>query len=265
MAIKQIQCRQKYNISYEIIGQGKEDILFLHGWGANKEIMKKVFQAHLPDLRQIYVDLPGFGESDLNHPLNTKKYANIINTFLQDINSKPKIMVGHSFGGKIAALLEPEILVLLSSAGILAKKRLWVRIKILIFKFFKMLGFGRLYRLFATKDVAGMSVWMYETLKNVVNEDFSDIFAKQKGLALVFWGQSDKTTPLQCGEKIAYLIKNSKFYPLIGDHFFFVLHGKMISEEIMKTLEFKGENLKNLDDDLDDEEVHYIDGTAMQE
>ena len=33
----------KYSISYEIVGRG-EEILFLHGWGAKKEVMKKNFQ-----------------------------------------------------------------------------------------------------------------------------------------------------------------------------------------------------------------------------
>lgn len=222
----------KYTISYEIIGRG-EEIVFLHGWGAKKEVMKKAFGEHLKNFRQVYIDLPGFGASTIKSPLNTKDYAKIISAFLKDIGSQPLCIVGHSFGGKVGALLEPRVLVLLSSAGIPNKKRLSVRMKIAIFKFLKLFGFGHLYRLFASKDVAGMSAVMYETLKNVVNEDFSSVFRDCCSQALVFWGEDDKTTPLANGKKISELLRNCKdFVPLSGDHFFFLTHGKIISEQI---------------------------------
>lgn len=235
MPIKKIRYKQDYEISYEIVEfDGKVDIVFLHGWGARKEGLIKTFSKHLSGFRQIYIDLPGFGNSPLNHALTTQNYANIIKEFLKALESEPKIIVGHSFGGKVAALLKPELLVLLSSAGIQSKKRLSVVLRILIFKFFKMLGFGKFYRLFATKDVEGMPYYMYETLKNVVNEDYSDIFAKIKSRALIFWGEDDKTTPLKSGEKINRLIKNSELFALSGDHFFFLLHGKFISTVISR-------------------------------
>ena len=225
----------KYDVSYEIIGSGKE-ILFLHGWGAKKEIMKKAFAAYLGDFKQIYVDLAGFGASSIKHPLNTKNYAGIMREFLASIGANPPCVVGHSFGGKVATLLEPKILVLLSTAGILNKKSFSVRAKIMIFKFFKMLGFGHLYRLFATKDVAGMSATMYETLKNVVNEDFKNIFRRCKSRTLIFWGEDDKATPVNNGKIISEIMPDCvDFDPLSGDHFFFLTHGELIANK-MKAL-----------------------------
>lgn len=225
----------KYSVSYEIIGSGTE-ILFLHGWGAKKEIMKKAFSAYLDGFKQIYVDLAGFGASSIKHPLNTKNYAGIMREFLASIGANPPCVVGHSFGGKVATLLEPKILVLLSTAGILNKKSFSVRAKIMIFKFFKMLGFGHLYRLFATKDVAGMSATMYETLKNVVNEDFSSIFRRCKSKTLIFWGKDDKATPVNNGKIISEIMPDCvDFDPLNGDHFFFLTHGELISNR-MKAL-----------------------------
>ena len=73
---------------------------------------------------------------------------------------------------------------------------------------------------------------MYETFKNVVDEDFESEFAKSKSRALCFWGIDDTATPLYTGEKIAGLIKDSKFYPLKGDHFFFLQHAQFIANEI---------------------------------
>ncbi|PSM52750.1 alpha/beta hydrolase family protein [Campylobacter blaseri] len=242
MAIREIKYHGKnYKISYEIINNQFSDyILIIHGWGANKEIMVKAFSKHFKNIKQVYIDLPGFGKSNIHVPLNTKEYKNIVENFINSLKTKPKIIMGHSFGGKVATLLNPENLVLLSTAGIVEKKSIIVRLKIAIFKVFKALGFGKLYTLFATKDVAGMDRVMYETLKNVVNEDFKNIFAKHSGNTLIFWGESDKAVSLKSGELIHRLIKKSQFYPLSGDHFFFLLHAKFIVDKI-------GENIKNID------------------
>jgi alpha/beta hydrolase family protein len=145
--------------------------------------------------------------------------------------------MGHSFGGKIAALLAPRNLILLSSAGIIEPKPFVVRAKIAIFKILKRLGLAGLWRAFASKDAAGMSKTMYETLKNVVNEDFRDIFsALSPQNALIFWGKDDRATSLKSGELIHSLIRNSKFYPLAGDHFFFLQSADFIGEQIEKEL-----------------------------
>lgn len=230
MAVKEVKYGGKiYRISYETINPANKDVaLFLHGWGANKEIMKKAFGAYFKDFRHVYVDMPGFGASSMHGALATKDYAKIMKSFLDELGANPKIIFGHSFGGKVATLLNPQYLALLSSAGIVAKKPLWVRFKIALFKFLKLFGLGFLYKFFATKDVKGMSKTMYETLKNVVDEDFSSKFADFGGKAFIFWGEEDKATPLKSGERVSRLIKNSEFHALKGDHFFFLLHARYI-------------------------------------
>ena len=255
MAVKEIKYGGKiYRISYETVNPANKDIaLFLHGWGANKEIMKKAFGAYFKDLRHVYVDMPGFGASSMHGALATKDYAKIIKSFLDELGVKPKIIFGHSFGGKVATMLNPEYLALLSSAGIVAKKPLWVRFKIALFKFLKLFGLGFLYKFFATKDVKGMSKTMYETLKNVVDEDFSSKFADFGGKAFIFWGEEDKATPLKSGERVSRLIKNSEFHALKGDHFFFLLHARYIDGVVNAGL-----NLTDLDDENGIESVKVI-------
>ncbi len=213
----------EYDISYEIINPTcKNSMLFLHGWGSNKNIMKQSFEAYFKEYKLIFLDLPGFGSSSIKKPLITKDYAEIVSIFLNSLNLNPDIIFGHSYGGKVATLLNPKKLVLLSSAGIVVEKSFKVKAKIKLFKTLKSLGFGKFYKLFASKDVAGMSEIMYQTLKNVVDERFDDIFSSFIGDAIIFWGKDDTATPLKSGEKIHSLIKNSKFYPLDGDHFFFL-------------------------------------------
>ena len=255
MAVKEIKYGGKiYRISYETINPANKDVaLFLHGWGANKEIMKKAFGAYFKDLRHVYVDMPGFGASSMHGALATKDYAKIMKSFLDELGANPKIIFGHSFGGKVATLLNPQYLALLSSAGIVAKKPLWVRFKIALFKFLKLFGLGFLYKFFATKDVKGMSKTMYETLKNVVDEDFSSKFADFGGKAFIFWGEEDKATPLKSGERVSRLIKNSEFHALKGDHFFFLLHARYIDGVVNAGL-----NLTDLDDESGIESVKIL-------
>jgi alpha/beta hydrolase family protein len=255
MAVKEVKYGGKiYRISYETINPANKDVaLFLHGWGANKEIMKKAFGAYFKDFRHVYVDMPGFGASSMHGALATKDYAKIMKSFLDELGANPKIIFGHSFGGKVATLLNPQYLALLSSAGIVAKKPLWVRFKIALFKFLKLFGLGFLYKFFATKDVKGMSKTMYETLKNVVDEDFSSKFADFGGKAFIFWGEEDKATPLKSGERVSRLIKNSEFHALKGDHFFFLLHARYIDGVVNAGL-----NWTDLDDESGIESVKIL-------
>ena len=234
MASKEITYKeQPFQLSYELVNPAQEQVLLvLHGWGSNKEIMKQAFAKTLPEYKHIYLDMPGFGKSTNEMILTTEDYANIVKLFLDELGVRATIAMGHSFGGKVSTLLDTPCLVLLSSAGVVTVKPWSVKIKIATFKLLKPLGMKKIRELFVAPDAQGMSHEMYETFKNVVDEDFEASFAKSKSKALCFWGKEDTATPLYTGEKIAGLIENSKFYPLDGDHFFFLAHKDFIAQTI---------------------------------
>ena len=221
MALRKINVEGKeFEIYYDIINPAnKKNIIFLHGWGSNKEIMK-VFKDDFKDLRHIYIDMPGFGKSPNPYVLTTKDYAKIIDEFLKELNIKKDIIVGHSFGGKVATLLQPELLVLLASAGIIMPKPFSVRIKIKTYKFLKNMGLSKFRKFFVSSDVNGMSENMYETFKNVVDEDFSDVFANYKGKVLIFGGIKDTAVPPEAIKKQGELFKKEVLL-LNGNHYFF--------------------------------------------
>lgn len=238
MAVKEINYKnQAFKMSYEMVNPSQNEvILILHGWGSNKEIMKQAFGKELGDYKHIYLDMPGFGASSNEMILTTNDYAQIVMLFLETLNAEPLLTMGHSFGGKVATLLNTEYLALLSSAGIVTEKPWSIKVKIATFKLLKPLGFKKIRELFVAPDAQGMSHEMYETFKNVVDEDFQKEFAKSQSKALCFWGIEDTATPLYTGEKISELIENSKLYPLEGDHFFFLKHAEFISTEVEKVL-----------------------------
>ena len=239
MALKAIEYDSvRYEISYDMQNlEKKRDFIVLHGWGSDKEIMKRAFGRFLPTFRHLYIDLPGFGKSGTQKALTTKEYAAILERFFQVANVKKDIVLGHSFGGKVATLLRPKLLVLLSSAGIVEKKPLSVKAKIALYKMLKPFGGERVRKFFVAKDAKRMPKHMYETFKNVVNEDFTPHFSAYEGEALIFWGREDRATSLKSGEKIASLIEKSRWYPLQGDHYFFLQSSHFIAKKIEEVYE----------------------------
>lgn len=226
-----------YNISYEILNpSAQKDIIFLHGWGSNKELMKQSFSKELNDFRHIYIDLPGFGNSSCEGVLTTFDYAAILKILFEKLHVQNFAILGHSFGGKVATLLQPKHLILVGSAGILVPKSLKVKTKIALFKIFRSLGLEDLRKFFVAEDAKNLTSNMYETFKIVIAEDFSDEFKKYRGNALLFWGRSDTATPLFTAKKIATSIKSAKLFEYEGDHYFFMQNAKDISKKIEENI-----------------------------
>jgi len=224
MAIKPVRYKgETFKLSYDMVNPTKrETLLFLHGWGSNKELMKQAFGDAFQKYRHLYLDLPGFGKSDNRIVLTTDDYAKIVAEFLQKMEIEIEAIIGHSFGGKVATLLAPKRLILLSSAGIVLPKPLKVRAKIALFKLLKPFGGSALRKFFVSSDAVRMPQHMYETFKNVVDEDFSDIFSARKEPTLLCWGKEDTATPLKAGQKMAELIPQAKLTVFEGDHYFFL-------------------------------------------
>jgi non-heme chloroperoxidase len=235
VAVKTLQYAQHtFTVSYEIVNPAaKRTIIFLHGWGSNKALMKQAFGDTLDTFRHVYIDLPGFGNSTAPIALDSDSYADIVELFLAQINANDKeVIVGHSFGGKVATLLRPHLLVLLSSAGIVWPKPFKVRAKIVLFKLLKSLGLSKLRSRFVAEDAKALNKVMYETFKRVVNEDFSETFRRFDGRALLCWGKADTATPVKSAEKINGLIGSSRLVLMEGDHYFFMKQPDAVAAEI---------------------------------
>jgi pimeloyl-ACP methyl ester carboxylesterase len=238
LATKSLFYRGKeFKIAYDILNFSEErSIIFLHGWGSSRTVMKRLFSPYFSGYRQLYIDLIGFGESgEPPFPLDSYSYRDIVELFLKEINFQKEIVVGHSFGGKVGTLLQPEYLVLLSSAGIIEQKKPSLRLKIALYKALKSIGLSALRNLFVSADGKNLSQNMYETFKEVIKEDFRENFRATKSKTLIFWGEDDRATTIESGELIHKLIDGSKLFRLDGDHFFFSRHREFISKEIQKS------------------------------
>lgn len=258
MAIKRLSYNgSEYLIGYELIYPANlkpaqpspatktpEVALFLHGWGAKKELMKNAFSPCFSDCVQVYLDFSGFGASSQPpRPISTNDYAELVLEFLATLKLAPDLIIAHSFGGKVGALIANKLpnlklLVLLSSAGIPEPKRLSVRAKIAIFSLFRRLGLGGLRRFFASADANGLSPVMYDVFKLVVNEDFREVFLNLKvPRTLIFWGESDDAVSTNAAKALHELIPNSTLEILKGDHFFFLAQARDIAAKTLGALD----------------------------
>jgi pimeloyl-ACP methyl ester carboxylesterase len=237
MAIKSIQYKTyTFDISYEIINpEAKVNLIILHGWGSSKNLMKQTFSSYMKGFRHIYIDLPGFGNSTCPCALNTSDVSCIIELFLIHLNATKDVILGHSFGGKVGLLLDPQVLILIASAGIYIPKPLSIKAKIALFKMVKVVGLSQLRSAFVAEDAKELSEPMYQTFKNVIDEDFEKEFSLYDGKALLCWGKDDTATPLSSAKKIDELIKDSTLKIYDGDHYFFMDNAEDVSKEIEAT------------------------------
>ena len=72
-------------ICYEIMGEGR-NIVMLHGWGQNKEMMLPLANRLKNKFRITIIDLPGFGLSSEPHlALDIYSYTEIIEQLLKEL------------------------------------------------------------------------------------------------------------------------------------------------------------------------------------
>lgn len=198
------------NISYEKIGNGYP-IILLHGWGANKNTFNKLAN-HLKDNFTVYlIDLPGFGESEIGLPLNLYEVVDIIHQFVVNLNIDNPILLGHSYGGRLAiiysAIYPVKKLILVASAGIKEKLTLKKRINIKIYKMLKKMNINIKM---GSKDYIDADNVKRKMLVDAVNTDLTAEMNQISTECLLLYGGNDSTTPIELGRKIEKNIKNSR-------------------------------------------------------
>ena len=212
-------------INYKIVGDGI-NVVFLHGWGGNASAFLFVAERLKSFCRSIVVDFNGFGDTpEPDRPYSVGDYAGEVLSLLEKEGVKKAIIVGHSFGGRVALEIAGKFpdavsgLVLVDSAGLKPRRKPSYYVKILLHKFLKKLGFRGLQ---GSRDYRVLSFIMKETFKKVVSYDQTYLLENINTPTLILWGKNDKETPLYMANKLEKKIKDSKLILLEGGHYAYV-------------------------------------------
>ncbi len=217
---------QNININYIQYGEGK-DILLLHGWGQNIAMMKPLGDNFCNRFRITILDLPGFGESE--EPSETwtvGKYAELVEEFTRKVKIKKPIVIGHSFGGRVAIRYSSrnaiDKLVLFGSPCIRLEEKLSLSVKIL--KKLKTLPglneFGEYMKKYiGSRDYKAASPVMRQTLVEVVNEDLSKYAREIEEPTLLIWGENDTEAPVSEARELEKIMIDAALIILPGTHY----------------------------------------------
>ena len=208
------------NINYIQYGKGK-DIILLHGWGQNIEMMKPVGDPFEDRFRITILDLPGFGESDEpNTPWKIDDYELMLEDFIEKLNIKKPIVIGHSFGGRLAIRYSARNPVSSPCIRIQESLPLSVRVLKAIKKLPGMNSLGEYMKQYiGSRDYKAASPIMRQTLVEVVNEDLSKYAKEIEEPTLLIWGESDTEAPVAEAKELEKIMVDAALIVLPGTHY----------------------------------------------
>ena len=206
----------------------KPQLLIMPGWEGSRASWRNFIDRAENDFTVWCFDLPGFGaEPCPDEVWGVEKYAEFVRRQLAENKINRPILLGHSFGGQIAAYLaanypaEFSKLILSGAAVFRRTPKLKKIIFLALAKTGKILfslpllnrlaAFMKkaLYRLANSdyNDTAGRKRKIY---KKIINQDLSQILHKINLPTLIIWGETDHYLPLKQGKKIAKLIPGAR-------------------------------------------------------
>jgi pimeloyl-ACP methyl ester carboxylesterase len=209
--------------NFEVLGDGK-NIMILHGWQDSLKSWYEIQNLLSKHFRVFTIDLPGFGKTE--KPKGTwgiENYSEFLKSFIKELEIKDSVLIGHSFGGKVAAFFTSQNpssvnkLILVSATGV-ESKSFQTKVKIIIYKFGKIvlktlgLSKSKLAHDFMTR-IGSRDYKEAKQLRNtfvkVVNQSIKDKLVKIKVPTLIIWGDKDKELPFKLSKKFESLITNS--------------------------------------------------------
>jgi len=209
---------KEVDINYTIYGNPNgTNIVLLHGWGQNIEMMMPVGNYLKKDYRVTIIDLPGHGKSsEPTYPWTVYDYVEAIKELFDIENIKDPILIGHSFGGKISLVYASKYsvkkLILFGSPFKKEVEKISLKVKVLkslkkVPVINKLEGFAKKHM--GSTDYRNASEMMRKILVNTVNLDVTEDVKKIKCPTLIVWGTLDDQVPLEHAYELEKLIDDA--------------------------------------------------------
>lgn len=219
-------------MAYDVEGQGSPVIL-MHGWGCNSSTVASIASIARERHTVYNVDFPGFGKSSEPPAVwGVEEYTALIERLCAEESISAPILIGHSFGGRVAILFasrnKVNKVVLVDAAGVKPRRPLSYYYKVYSFKLMKRIApliFGnkkateiidRQRSRRGSSDYNAASPMMRHILSKVVNEDLCSVMPLIKAPVLLIWGTNDTATPLSDAKKMSKLIPDAGLVSFTG-------------------------------------------------
>lgn len=204
--------------------EGEPRILALHGWGRRGAD----FGSALRGLGYVAPDLPGFGASPAPpEAVGAEGYALSLQPIVESL-APDAILVGHSFGGRIAAVLaatHPERFAGVILTGVPLLKWTSSSTPPLLYRLghwahrHSLLPEATMERLrsrYGSHDYRSANGVMRDVLVKAVNEQYADFLPRLKAPVILLWGAEDSEVPLAIAEKAASTIPHARLQVVAG-------------------------------------------------
>lgn len=205
-------------INYELYGHSsKTTIVFLHGWGAKGSLMKPMADPLAKKNRVLVMDLPGFGQSpEPTSVWSIDDYVKAIHDLIVFLKLDDIVLVGHSFGGKLALLYASKYpvtkLVVLAAPFDVEIKQLSLKTKLLkaLYQvpFLKKLG-DEAKKHLGSLDYQQASPLMRQVLTLHINTDITEEVKHISCPTLLIWGDQDEMVNVSKAYQLEALIKDA--------------------------------------------------------
>ena len=207
-----------------------DPIIILHGWNLSSlHYLPLIRELNSRSHEVLCPDLPGFGINKiLKKSLTLTDYADFVEVYLKEKKIKQAVIIGHSFGGRIAlrlAATSPESIQKLILSGVPGFSPV-ATIKTEFYKFIaksgknllKITGLSRyenyfrfnLYKSIPSSDYTKTAQELKETFKKIINESLLADMTQIKIPVLLIWGREDRIVPVKIAEKMKNLISGSE-------------------------------------------------------
>ncbi len=209
------------NLFGEPFGEGSVRVVWLHGWGRRAQDFAAVANALARDgVASVALDLPGFGSSPAPTVAGgARHYAEMLAPVLRGLGDEPLVLVGHSFGGRIATVLasrEPALVRALVLTGVPLLRRSSVSAPPLTFRLARWLhhrgvvsdaAMESARRRHGSSDYALARGVMRDVLVATVNESYEEELMGIVAPVAMIWGALDSETPLATATKAVTLLR----------------------------------------------------------
>ncbi len=204
----------------ETYGEGDCRVIWLHGWGrSGSDFASSAGQLAAHGFASLSLDLPGFGSSPI--PLQAggaRHYAQLLIPILKEMGSAPVILVGHSFGGRIASVLATEVpdrvagVLFIGAPLVKLQSGTKSPVGYRLVKTARALGLvseaklERARQKYGSADYRAAQGVMREVLVATVNESYEAELATIHQPVLALWGSEDRDVPTSVAERALALV-----------------------------------------------------------